>query len=472
MLMKEKPKILIVDDQPENLFALEETLKALDVDIISATNGNDALKQVLNHDFALALLDVQMPGMNGYELAELMRSDERVQQIPIIFFSAIYSDDYHLFKGYDSGAVDFLVKPYHPSILLNKCRVFIKLYTQKREIERAKNYIDNILASIHEALIVTGPEGLIEKINQATDKLLGYGEHELIGKPLGVILPETARESVSPGEQILIARNGRKIPVLFSSSPLRGEQLGSRGMVYVATDISALKRAEEQIRASLAEKELLLRELYHRTKNNLQVIASLLSLQSAYTKDERVLRIFREIENRIKSMALVHKYLYQSKNLAEVDLKSYFADLINSLLKSYRGAHSHISLIFVADEGIFASLEAAVPCGLAVNELITNSLQHAFPKNLTGQIRFSLRRGNNHEIEIRIADNGIGVPQDFDFRNTKSLGLQIVVNLVENQLQGKVDMIRSEGVEFRIRFKDPYYSKYRPQEEGISGQRG
>ncbi|MEW6382086.1 MAG: histidine kinase dimerization/phosphoacceptor domain -containing protein [bacterium] len=457
--MTEKPKILIVDDKPENLFALDESLQELEAEIITATNGNDALKLVLNHDFALALLDVQMPVMNGYELAELMRSDERAQQIPIIFFSAIHSDDYHLFKGYNSGAVDFLVKPYHPSILLNKCRVFIKLYTQKREIEMAKQYIDNILASIHEVLIVTSPNGFIEKVNHATDTLLGYRENELIGRPLEVIFQETAESGSSHTEQTLIASDGRKVPALLSCSTLRDEQGKVQGMVYVATDIGDRKRAEEQIKASLAEKELLLRELYHRTKNNMQVIASLLALQASYTKDEQVLKIFRETENRIKSMALVHKHLYQSRNLAGVDLKNYFADVISSLVKSYQGTCSKISLILMADEGLFASLDAAVPCGLAVSEIITNALQHAFPDNREGAIRVSLHRGNKDEIDIRVADNGIGMPEGFDFRNTKSLGLQIVVNLVENQLQGKVDMILNEGVEFQIRFNDPYHPK-------------
>ena len=124
--MTGRQKILIVDDKKENLFALEKVLKETDAEIIKAASGNDALKSTLNHEFALAILDVQMPGMDGYELAEHIRSENKTRHIPIIFMSAVYSDDYYVFKGYDSGAVDYLVKPYHPKILISKVNVFLQ----------------------------------------------------------------------------------------------------------------------------------------------------------------------------------------------------------------------------------------------------------------------------------------------------------------------------------------------------------
>jgi PAS domain S-box-containing protein len=137
--MSDKPKILIVDDKPANLFSLAQILKETGAEIISAENGNAALTASLNHDFALALLDVQMPGMDGYELAEWLRSEQKTEALPIIFVSAVYSSNYHVFKGYDAGAVDFLVKPYNPKILLSKVNVFLKLGRQKAQLRQVKN---------------------------------------------------------------------------------------------------------------------------------------------------------------------------------------------------------------------------------------------------------------------------------------------------------------------------------------------
>ncbi|MGC1378010.1 MAG: response regulator [Anaerolineales bacterium] len=139
--MTDKPKILIVDDKEQNLFALEQTLKNLPVDVLQATSGNDALTLVLEHEFALAIVDVQMPEMDGYELVELLRKNTATSRLPTIFVSAIYSDEYHHRKGYDSGAVDFMSKPFVPEILLSKVNVFIDLYEKRRELQ---NTVDEL----------------------------------------------------------------------------------------------------------------------------------------------------------------------------------------------------------------------------------------------------------------------------------------------------------------------------------------
>lgn len=133
-----QPKILIVDDKPTNLYALERVLKDINADVIKAENGNDALISTLNNDFSLAILDVQMPEMDGYELAEYIRSEERTKYLPIIFLSAVYSDDYHVFKGYQSGAIDFITKPFNPQILINKVELFLQMHHQKKELELSK----------------------------------------------------------------------------------------------------------------------------------------------------------------------------------------------------------------------------------------------------------------------------------------------------------------------------------------------
>ncbi len=132
--MSDKQQILIVDDKKKNLYALEKVLHEADAEIIKANSGNDALKAALNHEFALAILDVQMPGMDGYELAEFLRSNKKTKHLPIIFLSAVYSDEAHVFKGYEAGAVDFITKPFNPKILLNKVSIFLQLNAQRIEL--------------------------------------------------------------------------------------------------------------------------------------------------------------------------------------------------------------------------------------------------------------------------------------------------------------------------------------------------
>ena len=146
--MPDKPKILIVDDKPQNLFALEQTLQSLNVELGKATSGAEALDLVLEHEFALAILDVQMPEMDGYELAELLRVNQPTARLPIIFVSAIYSDEYHHRKGYDSGAVDFMSKPFIPEILLSKVRVFIDLYESRRKLQTLVDELNHANATL------------------------------------------------------------------------------------------------------------------------------------------------------------------------------------------------------------------------------------------------------------------------------------------------------------------------------------
>ena len=142
-------KILIVDDKSENLFALEQVLKQLDVTIIKALNGNEALIAILNYDFTMAILDVQMPDMDGYELAEFIRSEDKTRYLPVIFLSAVFSDEFHVFKGYQSGAVDFITKPFNPDILINKVKIFLELDLQRLQIKENKDQLEDYVVQLN-----------------------------------------------------------------------------------------------------------------------------------------------------------------------------------------------------------------------------------------------------------------------------------------------------------------------------------
>lgn len=211
-------------------------------------------------------------------------------------------------------------------------------------------------------------------------------------------------------------------------------------------------QTEDQIKASLKEKEVLLREIHHRVKNNLQIISSLLNLQSRYIKDKQVLHVFQESQDRIKSMVLIHKKLYQSKDLARIDFAEYVRSLIADLFRSYKADYDLITLKTNIDD-VFLGIDTAIPCGLIINELVSNSLKYAFGDG-QGEIRIDLHSEKEGKFTLIVSDSGVGFPEDLDFRNTESLGLQLACTLVD-QLQGTIGLDRTGGTKFKIAFTEP-----------------
>lgn len=221
-------------------------------------------------------------------------------------------------------------------------------------------------------------------------------------------------------------------------------------IVQLETEIAERKRAEEKATAALHEKDVLLRELHHRVKNNMQVISSMIRLQAKQIKNPEVHKVFQESQDRIMAMALTHEVLYQSENVARLDLKRYVQKLVRSLFQAYAAGEAHIELE-IDSEDINIAIDQAIPCGLIVNELVANALRHAFPEG-NGMVTVRARTLPDRNIELIIGDNGIGMPPDLDYRKTDTLGLRIVVDLVEVQFGGSVELTVENGTWFRIRF--------------------
>jgi two-component sensor histidine kinase len=218
-------------------------------------------------------------------------------------------------------------------------------------------------------------------------------------------------------------------------------------------EIAERKVVEERIIVSLAEKEVLLKEIHHRVKNNLQVISSLLYLQSRQIRDPASVEMFQESRHRIRSMALVHERLYQAPDLARVDFAEYVRSLINYLYQSYSIAPDRVR-ISVEVEPLDLGLDVAIPCGLILNELVTNALKHAFPGDSGGQIKVAFRRCGEDAFCLTVSDTGVGLPPDQNVWRNGSLGLQLVETLVK-QMEGTLDLDRSHGAKFSITFADP-----------------
>ncbi len=209
-------------------------------------------------------------------------------------------------------------------------------------------------------------------------------------------------------------------------------------------------KAEGKIKASLEEKEVLLKEIHHRVKNNLQVICSLLYLQSKKAKDQEALNMFKESENRIKSMALIHEELYQSEDIVHIDFADYIQRLTNNLSNSYGMGMGMVNMSLKIDD-VSLSIDKAIPCGLIINELVSNSLKYGFPNKSKGQIQICLVSENENHISLIIQDNGVGLPDGFDFYNTETLGLQLVHTLTR-QLKGEIEWHSNSGTLFKITF--------------------
>jgi PAS domain S-box-containing protein len=225
----------------------------------------------------------------------------------------------------------------------------------------------------------------------------------------------------------------------------------------IAVDITERKMAEEQIKNSLKEKELLLKEIHHRVKNNLQIVSSLITLQSEYINEKEGQKAFAESKNRIDTMALIHEKLYMSADISRIDFSDYVSELVGNLFISY-GINTDVIKSKIDIVKVFFDINTAIPLGLMINELVSNIMKHAFPEGRKGEFLISLHLYESCKFTLVISDNGIGFPQDLDFTNTRSLGLKLV-NSLTKQLGGTIEIDRKTGTTFKIIFQITNYKK-------------
>jgi len=218
-------------------------------------------------------------------------------------------------------------------------------------------------------------------------------------------------------------------------------------------EIKEREKAEEQIKKDLLEKNTLLQELYHRTKNNMQVISSMLKMEARRSNNKDLQTSFKEITGKINTMALVHQKLYQAKDLSRINLKEYIVDLIQLITRSYSTQARNVSFQYDLED-IFVLIDTVMPLGLVLNELISNVFKHAFPDNAKGILKIVLKLGSENAILLSLKDNGIGIPDDLELRESKSMGLQTMFSLIEHQLLGSVEYEVENGLIWKIKLKD------------------
>ena len=347
--------------------------------------------------------------------------------------------------------------------------------SERKRTEIALSENENRLRTIFETsqagIILVDAKGIITFANQHMADMFGCSLADLIGStyPEHVhpdqrqIGDERMRQLIAGEidfvalERHYIRTDGSDFWGFLSGRRHEDENGNLVSLVGIIADITERKQAEEAIQAALLDKEVLLRELYHRTKNNMQVISSMLNLEITQSDDETLVKTLKDMDNRIRSMALVHQKLYQSQNLSSIDLRDYITGLASLMLESYQANDRNINFSLQA-ESIPVQVDTAIPCGLIINEILSNAIKYAFPENRKGDIQINLERTKNATIVLEISDNGVGVPSDKDLRKNNTLGMQTIFGIARHQLGAEVELKTNSGVTWRIQFEDNLYT--------------
>ena len=286
-------------------------------------------------------------------------------------------------------------------------------------------------------------------------------------KKKGEEIPEFAptieppfRELLATGEPLLNVELSGEIPKepgtqrfwIGSFFPIRDQDDGRLSIGGVVLDITDRKRAEEQIEASLREKEVLLREIHHRVKNNMQVIVSLLRMHARRSESQELLGVFDDCRDRINAMSLIHQALYESEDLARIDFQVYLTKLCGNLGRAYRASGKMIT-VTVESCDVSLGMDQGIAVGMVICELVTNAFKHAFPDRKSGTVSVGMSRLDEEFVELIVQDNGIGLRPDIDLQNPPSLGLELAIAAVTGELGGNIVVERDAGTRFVIRFK-------------------
>ena len=329
--------------------------------------------------------------------------------------------------------------------------------------ENEKNY--RLLVENQTDMVVkVDRDGCFQFVSPSYCETFGMPEEELLGRSFMPLVHEDDRESTRRAMEALnhppftaylyqraMTRDGWRW-LAWADKSVLDENGNIIAIVGVGRDITDQKTAEANLKAALKEKNILLQEIHHRVKNNMQVIISLLNLQEQKITNPAALEAINESRNRVRAMVMVHETLYQSSSMEEIDLEKYLTQLTHTLAQAYSATRSLGVDLQVQTTGITLGLEQAIPCGLAVNELISNSLKYAFPRGGPGTIMVRAHQNDQNQVEISVSDNGAGLPPDLDWRATETVGLTLVRSLVEGQLRGNLILESGSGTRFRIRF--------------------
>lgn len=351
----------------------------------------------------------------------------------------------------------------------------------EQDLRRSEQNLAVTIDSIGDAVIATDGTGSVTRINPVAEALTGWPLNEARGRPLSeifhIINEETRKEAENPVEKVLregkvmglanhtvlVSRDGTERPIGDSAAPIIDRHGGEiLGIVLVFRDLSREKQAQqalrerEEIKMSLEQKELLLKEVHHRIKNNLQVVSSLLDMKSMRTEDRAAKLLLADARSKMHTMALIHAQLYRSEQFDQIQVKLHVDELINYVIQIFG---TRIRIIPSIDEALFVPLYTAVPLGFVLNELISNAVRHAFPGREEGSVMVTAKKLKDNRLSLSVTDNGIGLPRDIDINTAETMGLKLVRELVLHQMHGSIDVKRRKGTQFTIQCEMQFREK-------------
>jgi len=454
-------KILIIEDNPDDFFLIQELLEIPEYffDFTHAETLQNGLQLLDERNFDIILLDLGLTDSVGF--STFTKTYTHAKDVPIIILTGLHDSKMGI-RAVREGAQDYLVKGQVDSNLMSRSIEYaIERKRLFKSIKEREERLEIITNNMHDIVGQVDVNGNFTYISPSVEKILGYRPEHFIGKPFfelkklkNVILNPKFTLSPKKSEFEVKTRDGTLVWLECVSNPLFDVYNQPMGGVFSARDITERKNSDKKIQESLEEKKMLLKEIHHRVKNNLMIISSLLNLQSQYLKDKKSIDIFKESQNRARSMALIHERLYQSTDLKKIDFGDYIRTLSSELFQTFVSDPGLINLK-INVEDIFLDINTAVPLGLIVNELITNSFKHAFQDGKCGNITIDFHSKNKQYV-LTVADDGISFPKDLDFKNTDSLGLQLV-NSLTDQIDGKIQLDKSSGTKFKVKFKEMEY---------------
>tara|TARA_R110001592_G_scaffold19937_4_gene81401 strand:- start:1918 stop:3312 length:1395 start_codon:yes stop_codon:yes gene_type:complete len=335
------------------------------------------------------------------------------------------------------------------------------------ERKRSQEMIRLAVEAAPNGMVMTDANGRITMVNSQIESLFGYSREELMDMSIDILVPDRFRKlhpqvrssyyrnpisrSMGKGRDLFaLHKDGKEFPVEIGLNPLHTD-MGTMILASVV-DITERKQQEESLKAALKEKEILLSEIHHRVKNNLQIIDSLIGIQSEKVIGEKALGAFQESQNRVRSIAMIHQILYESQDFSKVEIASVINGLVDNLIQSYGIDLGQIGMDLDL-ASVHLPIDKSIPLGLIINEIVTNTLKHAFPEGRLGRLYIKIKKEEFNNINLTIEDTGVGIPQDFSIEESTSLGLQLIQTLVD-QLGGTLEIRRKDPTRFHIVFPE------------------
>ena len=478
--MEKAYRFLMLEDEPADAELVQrEIRKEFESAVIMlVATRNEFIKEISDFKPEIILSDFVIPSFGGYEALGI--AGTVCPDIPFIFVSGSLGEESSV-QALREGATDYVFKEnlskLCPAIkrALDESKEKIDRRKAEKQLkeseERYRTLINDVLDTSQVGVFILDKGFKIVWINKIIEvffdlkreNLIGMDKREVIKKYIQNTLAEpddytstilSAFEKNNYIEnfecKILTSKGRDERWLRHWSQPIRtGLYKGGRIEHYY--DITHRKKTEEEIKSALKEKEILLREIHHRVKNNMQVISSLLRLKSNLFQDDDIKKAFEESQNRIRTMSLVHERLYRSGDLANIEFSEYVKILANELIRFYELNTYKVKLILDLQD-IKMSVDKAIPCGLIINEILSNSMKYAFPANTEGEIKILLKQNNVNEAILCLMDNGVGLPKDIDVKHTNSLGIKLIYLLGEDQLEAAIELDRTNGTKYCFKF--------------------